>query len=435
MKELFKDHLNRKLTYVRTLLEQERLDSLIIDSGFPMDYFHDDQSAFFRPNPHFSHYCPDTQPGHLLQINNDGNPLLVYFQPDDFWHEVRPLQTTFWDEFFDIKVVGKADELWGQINISQGNHVCLTPAPERAVEMGLDLVSEDFLSALNWGRISKTDYEVMCLRKANELAALGHKAAAEAFFAGKSEREVFYAFMTGTQVLEKDFPYNPIIAFDEKSAILHYQNTRTEGSGQTFLIDAGASYNGYASDITRTYFRDSVLDEFKQIHRGVDESQQRLCQKICAGHSYPSLQEEAHFDIAKILCDVGVVKGIGPEEVLELELTNVFFPHGVGHALGLQVHDVGGKQKNEHGQPVPANSKYPYLRTLRDIQERDVLTVEPGLYFIPMLLKPVESASKMSQFLNRSLIDALKPFGGVRIEDDVFAGPSGPENLTRPYLP
>ena len=116
------------------------------------------------------------------------------------------------------------------------------------------------------------------------------------------------------------------------------------------------------------------------------------------------------------------------EQAFEQRLTEAFCPHGLGHLLGLQVHDVGGQQITEDGELYPPPENYPALRFTRPITENMVLTVEPGLYFIAALLEPYRSTSDL---LNWDLLDALLPYGGIRIEDNVRVLSTGTENLTR----
>jgi Xaa-Pro dipeptidase len=106
----------------------------------------------------------------------------------------------------------------------------------------------------------------------------------------------------------------------------------------------------------------------------------------------------------------------------------------VGHHLGIQVHDVAGHQSDPGGTPAPPPKEHPYLRNTRTIEAGHVFTIEPGLYFIPMLLRRFRSGPDAQAF-DWARIDALTPFGGVRVEDNVLVTPAGPRNLTREQLP
>jgi Xaa-Pro dipeptidase len=130
-----------------------------------------------------------------------------------------------------------------------------------------------------------------------------------------------------------------------------------------------------------------------------------------------------------MLVDTGILK-CGPEEAFTKELTVPFCPHGLGHLLGIQVHDVGGQQLDIDGHTQSPPEPYASLRLTRPLAQDMVITVEPGLYFIPMLLAKKQANGAP---IDWSLVDLLSPFGGIRIEDNVRILPAGAgvENLTR----
>src|SRR5690606_17318277 len=139
--------------------------------------------------------------------------------------------------------------------------------------------------------------------------------------------------------------------------------------------------------------------------------------------------EEAHRMVAGVLREQGLVR-CSAEEALHDGITTAFLPHGLGHLLGLQVHDAGGRQIDSEGGERPPPERHPFLRLTRTLAPGFVITIEPGLYFIPALLRklPPSAAAK----LNRDAVEALVPFGGIRIEDDVLVAEVGPpRNLTR----
>jgi Xaa-Pro dipeptidase len=161
--------------------------------------------------------------------------------------------------------------------------------------------------------------------------------------------------------------------------------------------------------------------------------QRRLVERTRPGQSYIELHEAAHREIGGILADVGILKVDGAQ-AFERGLTRPFFPHGLGHHLGIQVHDIGGRQVSVSGERRDPPAEYPFLRTTRDLAPGHVVTIEPGIYFIPMLLEPFRSGKDAAAF-DWKLVDALVPYGGIRIEDDVLVTERGPEDLTRPLVP
>jgi Xaa-Pro dipeptidase len=137
----------------------------------------------------------------------------------------------------------------------------------------------------------------------------------------------------------------------------------------------------------------------------------------------------AHRLIADQLREAGIVR-CSVDEALDAAVTSVFFPHGIGHLLGLQVHDVAGLAADGSGAEIPRPAGHPYLRLTRRLEPGFVVTVEPGLYFIELLLEQARGGPA-GQHINWSAVEKLRPFGGIRIEDDVLCTTGTPENLTR----
>jgi Xaa-Pro dipeptidase len=166
--------------------------------------------------------------------------------------------------------------------------------------------------------------------------------------------------------------------------------------------------------------------------RGVDELQQTLCADVRPGVPYPEVHRRAHVLIGDLLHQAGILRTSG-EEALALGLTRPFFPHGVGHFLGIQVHDVAGHQRGAAGGTESPPPEHAYLRTTRRIEERQVFTIEPGLYFIEMLLRE-HRTGPYAELFDWPLIERLKPCGGIRIEDNLVVTADGHRNLTRPWI-
>jgi Xaa-Pro dipeptidase len=116
--------------------------------------------------------------------------------------------------------------------------------------------------------------------------------------------------------------------------------------------------------------------------------------------------------------------------MLQQGVTSVFFPHGLGHPIGLQVHDVAGFSDAD-GQLIPRPAGHPYLRMTRTLEPGMVVTIEPGIYFIPTLLKKLRADAKSSKSVDWDKVKHLAKFGGVRIEDEVHCTEGAPENLSR----
>jgi Xaa-Pro dipeptidase len=133
--------------------------------------------------------------------------------------------------------------------------------------------------------------------------------------------------------------------------------------------------------------------------------------------------------VAQVLADHRLVRCTA-ESAFDAGITRTFLPHGVGHLIGLQTHDVGGQQASPEGGLRPPPEAYPTLRLTRDVEAEQVFTIEPGLYFIPMLLEEARHGPA-GQDIDWPRVEALAPCGGIRIEDNVVATADGVRNLTR----
>jgi Xaa-Pro dipeptidase len=268
------------------------------------------------------------------------------------------------------------------------------------------------------------------MRRASTLAARGHVAAREAFLAGGSEYDAHMAYCAAAGVREEELPYGNIVAFDEGGAVLHYQHLdrRRDVPRRSFLIDAGAQFRSYAADITRTWSGGDA--EFSGLVDAMDGLQRDLCAGIRPGRDYREVHLEAHRRIGALLRDAGIVRCDAATAVAE-RVTSVFFPHGIGHLLGLQVHDVAGLAADPSGQrELPRPDGHPFLRLTRTLEPGFVVTVEPGIYFIDLLLEEARADGR-GRHIDWSTVERLRPFGGIRIEDDVACTAGEPENLTR----
>jgi len=282
---------------------------------------------------------------------------------------------------------------------------------------------------LHYERSVKTGYELECMRAAARRGVKGHRAAAKAFKAGKSEFDIHLDYCRAVGHPENDLPYGNIIALNENGAVLHYQHQSRNKpeSFRSFLIDAGARVNGYASDITRTYAKED--GQFADLVERFDRLQQELVAEVKAGVDFTDLHLLCHAKIAALLRELGIAKG-SVEALIESGVTSAFYPHGLGHLLGIQVHDVGGHMGDDTGTIIDPPSGHPFLRLTRILEADQVLTVEPGLYVIDMLLENLAGTAG-GDMIKQAKLDWLRPYGGIRIEDNVRVLADGCENLTR----
>ena len=221
--------------------------------------------------------------------------------------------------------------------------------------------------------------------------------------------------------------YTPICGCGPNAAILHYghagePNSRQIGQDDIMLNDMGAEYlGGYSSDVTCSFPVSGTFTEQQVgIFEGVLNAQRAVYSMLKPGVSYVDCHKAAEAAILQQLSDIGLVK-CGDKtiaDLVELRLGAVFMPHGLGHFIGIDTHDVGGYLPGHPERSTLAGLKS--LRTSRIMQEHMVLTVEPGCYFINHLLDgALEESSPLRDYLNADLLEEYRGFGGVRLEDVV----------------
>jgi len=227
--------------------------------------------------------------------------------------------------------------------------------------------------------------------------------------------------------------YTCICGAGINSATLHYghagaPNDKEIKDGDICLFDMGAEYHCYGSDITCSYPANGKFTPAqKDIYEAVLCALNRVLDQLRPGVSWLEMHQEAERGFLSVLKERGYVRG-DLEEMMTHRIGALFQPHGLGHLLGLDTHDVGGYNE---GPSRSDKAGLKSLRTARDLQENMVLTVEPGVYFIRALLDPALNDETKSAFLVKEKIEPMMDFGGIRLEDDIVITADGHENFTR----
>lgn len=441
---LYREHLAELDRRLADSLEIARdggtdVEGVVFHSGRARVYHRDDEEIAFRPDPHYRRWVPPQDgPEHVVYAVPGRRPKVVRVRPRDFWVDTSEPPRSHWEDAVDLVEVETFGEVRGVLEDASpsfdGSQTAFVGASKEAAdELGVapaNVEPDALMAPLDWHRAAKTTYEIELTRIACAAAARGHLRARELFYDGASERRIHWAYLEAAGMLEADLPYSTIVALDSKGAILHYQHKRGDGltDGTTFLIDAGASHFGYAADLTRTWARDDAHPVFRELIRAVDTLERELVGMVAPGVSYVDLHLRAHEGVGEALARTGVLR-CSAEEAVEKRLTRAFLPHGVGHLLGLQTHDVGGHQATPAGGENPPPDDH-VLRNTRTLEPGHLVTVEPGVYFVPMLLDPHRESDNAGAF-DWDLIESLRPHGGIRIEDDVLCTGDGHEDLSR----
>jgi Xaa-Pro aminopeptidase len=273
-------------------------------------------------------------------------------------------------------------------------------------------------------RRPKDDVELERMRRAEEATRAGFAELVSLVAAGRTERELQVKLEAAFLLNGGDsLAFETIVAAGDHAAVLHFSPTGRElRDGDLLLVDAGAEYRGYASDVTRTYAVGGTLAAEQAL---VYDTVRRACETAIAacrpGAEWHDVHRAAAQVVAEGLVDLGVLRG-SPETLVESGAATLFFPHGVGHLVGLGVRDTG-PASGEPEDPLPG---LPRLRVDIPLEPRQAWTVEPGIYVVPALL----AREHGREGVDWDRVEQLEGFGGVRLEQNVLITDDGSEILT-----
>lgn len=424
IEDQYRDHIRRLREAYSEAASATGYDAIVIAAGHAAQKSpFDDQDWPFVATPMFAHWVPGPVPGGVLVVA-DGAVRVVWPTHADFWDSPPVAVPEYvWSELEPCEVA-TAEAIAGFLPTR--GRIAFIGDGELSVA-GADVNPPVLLARLELLRAHKSAYERDAIAAANRRAAAGHLRVREAFLGGDcSELELHLLYLAVTGQDDADTPYKNIFALGKNAAVLHhvaYGRAPIIGDA-SLLVDAGATCRGYASDITRTHVRgkSAPATTFAALIAQVEALQQALCARMVTGTDYQSLHDDAHAALARAIVEVGLARA-SVDELVASGATRKLFPHGLGHSLGLQVHDVGCRL-------TPPRDDNPFLRMTATLADGHVVTVEPGCYFIPALLDELRGEPVASAF-DWKLIAALAPFGGIRIEDNVAVTDGDPINLTR----
>jgi Xaa-Pro aminopeptidase len=319
------------------------------------------------------------------------------------------------------------DDLPGWLSARTGRPIASlgVPPPGLRPDAGL---STELRFAVNEVRRPKDPLELERMRAAERATSAAFAAAVPLLRAGSTERAVQIeleatAFRHGGERMA----YDTIIGGGTNSAVLHFApSSRPLCAGELVLIDAGAEVRGYASDITRTYpVGDELSSAQRDLHALVHAALLAAIERCTSGTEWRDVHLTAALVIAEGLADLGILRG-EPSALVESGASALFFPHGIGHLVGLGVRDAGGPLAERRDDPPP----FPNLRIDLPLRPGFVVTVEPGVYFVPALIQDPARRRRHRDQVVWDRVDAMIDFGGIRIEDNVLITAGGHEVLT-----
>lgn len=299
--------------------------------------------------------------------------------------------------------------------------------------------------AVDAARGVKDDHEIGLIRQANHVSGVAHRKILETIHQMSTEAEIEGSFLdTCVSHDAKHQAYEIIAGSGENAATLHYiKNDEPLKGRQLVCLDAGAEWNCYASDVTRTFPLTGIWpsSQARDIYHLVEEMQEECIQRIKPGVRFLDLHVLAHEIAIRGLLRLGLLRNGTVEEIRQSGASAVFFPHGLGHHVGLEVHDVSersimalhkdGDDETEYNCVLtPSMSHSPCTLSAETLEEGMVITVEPGIYFSRLALANARK-QPLAKYINLDLAEQYYlPVGGVRIEDDILVTGAGHENLT-----
>ena len=398
----------------------------------------------FRQDSTFLYYTGCPIPGAATLIR-DGRCTL-YLEPpapdDALWHghvddlatlgaryavdEVRPLAQLEADvRAADPAVLAVADE---------NRNRTMTAWTGTPLVFGHQHGDADLVSAVILQRRTKSEDELTELRLAGRHTAAAHRLLMQATKPGGSERALAALFEAYLATRGCALGYATILSQDGE--ILHnHSHDNTLEAGRLLLLDGGAEVSsGYTADVTRTW---PVSGSFSPRQRAAYEAvlaAQDASIALCRpGVRYKEVHDASSLVLARFLLDEGLLKNISPEDAVERGAHALFFPHGVGHLLGLDVHDLenfGDLPSYPPGRARPAQFGTRDLRLDLPLEPGWVVTIEPGFYVVPAILADSAITDPLADCIDLSAAERWKGFGGIRIEDDVAITPGAPAILT-----
>jgi len=328
----------------------------------------------------------------------------------------------------------------------------------RKIQESSCLNYKDLIPAMDGCRVIKDSYEIRMIKRANAISRKAHEGVLRKLLSFKNEAQVDAHFLEVCIAHgSKTQAYEIIAGSGENAAVLHYvKNDEAFGDRQLMCLDAGAEWDCYASDVTRTFPLSGhwPSQEAKDIYDLVQEMQTRCMNTLKPGKQFVNAHFLAHQVVIEGLLKLGILHNGSVADIFEAGTSLAFFPHGLGHHLGLEVHDVSPVtsstlddftgyrwQIEEHGQPpqlIPTHHfvassdlRAPCTQAAPGLAPGMVITVEPGVYFNRFALERLFlSNPKHAKYIDQDVLKRYMPVGGVRIEDDILITTTGWTNLT-----
>ena len=407
-------------------------------SGEDLELFqYCDQTKAFRQNRYFYYLSGVDIPGSHVLYQSKYDKLTLYLPNIDYedvmWSGM-PLNLTEAQGQFDVDEVKYVKDMDTDLKSARDEFTVHTTDVNSRNEKFTSQVTvgdKDFFYALDEARLIKDEYEIELMKHAAQITDNCHLAVMSALPIETEETHIHAEFMYhALRQGSKQQSYDPICCSGPNCSTLHYVKNDDEipSTKKSVLIDAGAEWSCYASDVTRCFpINGDWTKEHLDIYNAVLRMQKVTMDMIKPGVSWDDLHLTAHKILIEEFLKLGIFRlEYSAQELFESKVSARFFPHGLGHLLGMDTHDVGGYPNYSDSDPLLA-----YLRLRRTLKKGMVLTDEPGIYFSPFLLEDTLNDEKKVKYINKDVLDKYWYIGGVRIEDDLLITEDGFENFTK----
>ena len=420
-----------------------------VDAAFnyPANQYH------FRQDSHFAYFFGINHPGFSGALDLDSGKDWIFgndFDLDDIiWMGPQP---TVKEQSAEVGVenTGTTKELFGFIEaaLKEGRKVHFLPPYRGETVITLsellnvkplqikELVSPELIKAVVKLKEVKDEFEIAEIEKAVDIAYLMHTTAMKMAKPGIKEQEIAGTIEGISLALGGPVSFPIILSMNGQTLHNHYHGNILE-EGRMMVCDAGSETEElYASDLTRTTpVGGKFNNRQKEIYEIVLNANVKAIEAIKPGILY----RDVHFLAAKVIVEglknAGLMKG-DVDEAVAAGAHTLFMPHGLGHMMGMDVHDMEGLGEDYVGydETVKRSTEFgtAYLRLAKTLKPGFVLTVEPGIYFIPALIDKFKAENKFKDFVNYDKLETYKDFGGIRIEDDVLVTNSSYRVLGKP---
>ncbi|CAN3475181.1 hypothetical protein DICA0_C03752 [Diutina catenulata] len=422
-----KDHAASVIRHLKT--KNPDAQGTIYIAGATQDHYSfSDSTKRFRQERYFFYLSGCETPGSHLTVDIASGKLTLYLADidyDDIMWSGYPLSQDDAYKRFQVDEIKYASELAGDLSSA----ITVEKNPMNAAYQDKLTVSTDLIWALDEARTIKDDFELELMRYAAAITDNCHKAVMMATPIETNECHIHAEFMYhAIRQGSKAQSYDPVCCAGPNCSTLHYvtNDEAIPNERRSVLIDAGAEWMNYTSDVTRCFpIHGDWTKEHLDIYNAVLKMQSVTMAEMKPGQSWDKLHLMAHKVLIEEFLKLGIFKG-SADDIYNAKVSGHFFPHGLGHLLGLDTHDVGGEPNYED-----PDSLLKYLRLRRPLAKGMVVTNEPGIYFSPFLLEAPLKDEAVLKFINKDVLDKYWYIGGVRIEDDILITETGYENMTK----